>query len=302
MLHPARLPSPEPEARVMRAVASPSVRRLARDHGIDPDELALSLGRQTIGREDILAAAHGIPPDSDWDVDHAEWGPVTTRPLDRPARIATDRLTAAWQAIPAVTHHDLADLTRIEATRARLKSDGVRITALAFHVAVLARCLKEHPTFNASLSADGTSLVLKGYVHIGIAAATKRGLVVPVIRNADQKRLLAIAAELADLAERARERRIRPEEMGGASMTISSLGRSGGRSFTPIVNPPELAILGISRTEIRPHWDGQEFVPRTMVPLDLTYDHRAINGADAAAFMTRYRELLADPDMLLTLR
>ena len=284
----------------MRAVASPSVRRLARESGIDPDMLAERLGRQTIGREDIIAGAPPVPPkQTDWDVDHSLWGPVTSTTLDRPARLAQGRLTVARQSIPAVTHHDHADVTRIEATRARLKAEGVRITALAFHVAVLARCLKEYPTFNASLAADGRELVLKGYVHIGIAASTPRGLVVPVIRNADQKRLQDIKAVLA---ERARKRRIRPEEMGGASMTISSLGRTGGRSFTPIVNPPELAILGISRTEIRPHWDGREFVPRPVTPLDLSYDHRVINGADAAAFMTRYRELLADPDILLALR
>ena len=288
----------------MRAVASPSVRRLARELGVDMDALAKNLGRETIAREDVLAGSGAAPAASAskyWEVDHSAWGPVTEETLNRTARAALANLTAAQQLIPAVTHHESADVTRIEATRARLRSEGVRITALAFHVAVLAWCLKEFPRFNASLSPDCKKLILKGYVHIGIAVDTPHGLIVPVVRNADQKRVSDISVELSDLADRARARRLRPGEMGGGSMTISSLGGIGGESFTPIVNPPELAILGISRIEIRPVWDGGSFVPTPTVPLDLTYDHRVINGADAARFLVRYRELLRDPDSLLTL-
>lgn len=285
----------------MGAIASPSVRKLALEKGVDIDALAQRLGRETIGREDILGG--GSPPPGAgaayWEVDHAEFGPVTTEPLPRMARLAAANLTAAAQLIPSVTHHDSADVSRIEALRKALKAEGRRVTALAFHVAVLARCLTEFPRFNASLSADGANLILKGYVHIGIAVDTPQGLAVPVVRDADQRSVGEISETLADLANRARARRIRPEEMGGASMTISSLGGIGGEAFTPIVNPPEVAILGLTRTEIRPVWDGTSFQPVPMVPLDLTYDHRVINGADAARFLVRYRELIADPDKLL---
>jgi pyruvate dehydrogenase E2 component (dihydrolipoamide acetyltransferase) len=171
---------------------------------------------------------------------------------------------------------------------------------LAFHVAVLARCLKEYKIFNSSLSADGQNLILKSYVNIGIAVDTPQGLIVPVIRNADQKRIQEVSDEILDLGARARARRIRATEMGGASMSISSLGGIGGEAFSPIVNPPEVAVLGITRTEMRPVWDGQNFVPRRMVPLDLSYDHRVINGADAARFLDRYRYLISNADDLVT--
>jgi len=285
----------------MGAIASPSVRKLALEKGVDIDALAARLGRETIAREDILG---GTTPTQGtgaqyWEVDHSAYGPVTTEPLSRMAKLAAANLTAATQLIPAVTHHDSADVSRIESLRKSLKTEGVRVTALAFHVAVLARCLREFPRFNASLSADGNSLILKDYVHVGIAADTPHGLMVPVIRDADRLSVGEISEAISDLAERARTRRIRPEEMGGASMSISSLGGIGGEAFTPIVNPPEVAILGITRTGMRPVWDGSAFRPVPMVPLDLSYDHRVINGADAARFLARYRELIADPDKLL---
>ncbi len=285
----------------MGAIASPSVRKLALEKGVNIDALAARLGRETIAREDVLGDAAPGPASRTryWDIDHSEFGPVTTEPISRMAKLAAENLTAAAQLIPAVTHHDSADVGRIEALRNALKTEGARVTVLAFHVAVLARCLKEFPRFNASLSADGSMLILKGYVHIGVAVDTPHGLVVPVIRDADRLSVGEISEMIADLAERARARRIRPEEMGGASMTISSLGGIGCEAFTPIVNPPEVAILGITRTELRPVWDGERFHPVPMVPLDLTYDHRVINGADAARFLARYRALIADPDKLL---
>ena len=282
----------------MGATVSPSVRRLAMNKGIDIDALAARLGRETITRDDVLGGASVLPAGAsvsnvNWDVDHSLYGPVSHRPLNRMAQVASKNLTAAQQLIPAVTHHDSADVTRIEATRAQLREDGIRITALAFHVVVLARCLKEYENFNASLTADGQNLTLKSYVD------TPQGLIVPVIRNADQKCIQEISNEISDLALRARARRIRATEMGGASMSISSLGGIGGEAFSPIVNPPEVAILGITRTDIRPVWDGQDFVPRRMVPLDLSYDHRVINGADAAHFLSRYRYLISNVDDLI---
>jgi pyruvate/2-oxoglutarate dehydrogenase complex dihydrolipoamide acyltransferase (E2) component len=281
-------------------IASPSVRSLAGNMGIDLAALATRLGRTHLTREDVLgiAAPVAAPKPAMPIVDHAAFGPIHEEPLSRFARIAAANLTAA-AAIPAVTHHDSCDATRVEALRASLRRDGRRLTALAFHVAVLARCLREFPRFNASLSSDGERLILKDYVHIGIAVDTPHGLNVPVIRNADQLRLGEIGEAITDLAGRAQERRIRPTELGGASMSISNLGGIGGEAFTPIVNPPELAILGITRTEMRPIWDGTAFVPRPMVPLDLTYDHRVLNGADAARFLARYRTLFAAPEELL---
>ncbi|MGB8813142.1 MAG: 2-oxo acid dehydrogenase subunit E2 [Paracoccaceae bacterium] len=281
-------------------VASPSVRSLAANMGVDLAGLATRLGRTHISREDVLGttAAQTGPKPATAPVDHATFGPVREEALSRFAKVAAANLTAA-AAIPTVTHHDSCDATRVEALRASLRRDGRRLTALAFHVAVLARCLREHPRFNASLSADGNQLILKDYVHIGIAVDTPHGLNVPVIRNADQMRLSQIGEAITDLAERAQDRRVRPSELGGASMSISNLGGIGGEAFTPIVNPPELAILGITRTEMRPVWDGTSFVARPMVPLDLTYDHRVLNGADAARFLARYRALFAAPEDLL---
>jgi pyruvate dehydrogenase E2 component (dihydrolipoamide acetyltransferase) len=236
-------------------------------------------------------------------VDHAQYGPVTEEPMSRFAKVAARNLAAAQALIPAVTHHDRADVSAIEALRAAWKAEaqarGLKLTALAFHVAALARALRAFPKFNASLSADGETLILKGYVHVGIAVDTEHGLMVPVIRDADRKGLWSIAAEIGDLAARAQARKIGPEEMGGASMTITNLGGIGGTGFTPIVNPPEVAILGITRTETVTVWDGDTPRPVPMVPLDLSYDHRVINGADAARFLARYAALIADPRNML---
>ncbi|MBD3678680.1 MAG: 2-oxo acid dehydrogenase subunit E2 [Rhodobacteraceae bacterium] len=290
-------------------IASPSVRRLAQEKGVDLEERARTLGRTTIGPEDIeggtapAAAASASADTSYWDVDHAAYGPVTEEPMSRFALVAARNLAAAQSLIPAVTHHDRADVSAIEALRKAWKPEaqarGVKLTALAFHAAALARCLRAFPRFNASLSADGQTLILKDYVHIGIAVDTAHGLMVPVIRDADRKGLWQIAAEIADLASRAQARKIGPDEMGGASMTITNLGGIGGTAFTPIVNPPEVAILGITRTETVTAWDGDTPRPVPMVPLDLSYDHRVINGADAARFLSHYAGLIADPRRMM---
>jgi pyruvate dehydrogenase E2 component (dihydrolipoamide acetyltransferase) len=287
--------------------ASPSTRRLALQKGVDLEEHAKRLGRTTIGPEDLDGGAAAVPAaagdTSYWDVDHAQYGPVTEEPMSRFARVAAQNLAAAQALIPAVTHHDRADVSAIEGLRAAWKAEaqarGVKLTSLAFHVAALARVLRAFPRFNASLTPDGETLVLKDYVHIGIAVDTPHGLMVPVLRDADRKGLWAIAEEIGSLAARAQARKIGPDEMGGASMTISNLGGIGGTAFTPIVNPPELAILGITRTETITVWEGDTPRPVPMVPLDLSYDHRVINGADAARFLARYATLIADPRHML---
>lgn len=287
--------------------AAPSVRARALEKGIDLEKLARDTGRTTIGREDldggIAAAAVPAGDKSYWDVDHGQYGPVHEEPLSRFAQAASANLGAANALIPQVTHHDRADMTAIEAFRLRLKPEaqarGVRLTALAFQLKGLARTLRAFPRFNASLRPDGKTLVLKDYVHVGLAVDTPHGLMVPVIRDADRKGLWQIAGEISDLAARAQARKIAPDEMGGASMTISALGGIGGTAFTPIVNPPELAILGITRTETVTVWDGDTPRPVPMVPLDLSYDHRVINGADAARFLNHLSGLLADPRRMM---
>ncbi len=283
-------------------IASPSVRKLAQEMGVDLKSRAKSLGRTTLAAEDLKgdpAPESATVGTSYWDVDHRQYGPVTEEPLSRFAQVASRNLAAAQSIIPAVTHHERADVSAVEAFRKTLRSEaqsrGVKLTALAFHVAALARNLIAFPRFNASLLADGQTLVLKGYVHIGIAVDTPHGLMVPVIRDVDTKGLWQIAAEVNELASRAQDRKIGPDEMGGASMTITNLGGIGGTAFTPIVNPPEVAILGITRIETVTFWNGDTPRPVPMVPLDLSYDHRVINGADAARFMVQYARLISDP-------
>ncbi len=287
-------------------IASPSTRRKALEQGVDLNTRAKELGRTTLGPEDlssVVAPTASAGDTSYWDVDHSAYGPVTEEPMSRFAQVAARNLGAANALIPQVTHHDRADISAIEALRkawrAEAQARGMKLTALAFHVMALARCLRDFPRFNASLSPDGKTLVLKDYVHIGIAVDTPHGLMVPVIRNADHKGLWQISAEIADLATRAQARKIKPDEMGGACMTISNLGGIGGLGFTPIVNPPELAILGVTRTETVTLWDGDIPRPTPMVPLDLSYDHRVINGAEAARYTARYTGYIALPQQMV---
>lgn len=285
-------------------IASPSVRALALQKGIDLAKLARDSGRTTLTHDDLNGGMKKAPSDSSyWDVDHSQYGPVNEEPLSRFARVASANLAAAQALIPAVTHHDRADASAIEALRLSLKPEaqarGVKLTALAFQAKALACTLKEFSRFNASLSADGKTLIRKNFVHIGIAVDTEHGLMVPVVRDVDHKGVWTIAEEISDLAKRAQSRKVRPDEMSGASMTITNLGGIGGTAFTPIVNPPEVAILGITKTEITPVWDGEAFQPRPMIPLDLSYDHRVINGAEAARFMAYLCNLLADPRRML---
>ena len=289
----------------MDVIASPSTRKLALELGLDIEELAIRLGRKTISQDDLkqkkVLITEGVTSDAlkYWDVDHTRWGKIKTEPLNKTASVALTNLMAANKIIPSVTHHDSGKIDRIEKLRKNFKNENKKITQLAFHVLVLAKCLSSFPRFNSSLSTDFKHLILKDYINIGIAVDTPFGLVVPVIRNVNLLNLSEVSQKLVDFADRAQRKRLRPNELGGASMTISSLGGIGGESFTPIVNPPEVAILGISKMDIRPVWDGEKFIPSAEVPLDLTYDHRIINGAEAARFLKYYTTLLDRPEELV---
>jgi pyruvate dehydrogenase E2 component (dihydrolipoamide acetyltransferase) len=226
-------------------------------------------------------------------VDFARFGPVEAKPLSRIRKISAANLARNWVMIPHVTQHDEADITDLEAFRVKLNQEQpVKVTLLALLMKATVSALQAHPELNASL--DGESLVLKRYYHLGFAADTPHGLLVPVLRDADQKGVLQIARELAELAAKAREGKLSPAEMQGGSFSISSLGGIGGTAFTPIINAPEVAILGVSRAATRPHWDGERFVPRLLLPLSLSYDHRVVDGALGARFLAHLAGLLAD--------
>jgi len=308
---PPTLPPPVERAGLALPHASPAIRRFARELGAPLSQIRGSGTKGRILKEDIKAwvqqslsapaPAGGIPALPE--IDFSPFGEVETRPLSRIAKLSGAHLQRAWLNIPHVTHHDEADITDLEAFRRSLKPDaekaGVRVTVLGFAVAILARALAEFPTFNASLHPDGKHLIVKKYCNIGIAVDTPHGLVVPVIKGADRKGVLALAAEMGALSERARTGRLQVEEMRGGCISISSIGGIGGTAFTPIVNAPEVAILGITRARMTPVWDGAEFRPRLMLPLDLSYDHRVIDGAEAARFTARLVELFGDVRRLL---
>src|SRR5690606_21995098 len=237
------------------------------------------------------------------DVDFAKFGEIETRPLTRVQRISGARLHASWVNLPHVTQHDEADITALEETRGSLQAQaaerGIRLTPLAFILRARVLALEEFPHFKSSLSKDGQSLVVKRYTHLGFAVDTEHGLVVPVIRDADRKDIYEIATELGETSARARDGKLRPEDMQGGVFTVSSLGGIGGTFFTPIINAPEVAILGVSRSQWRPVWQDGQFVPRLMLPLSLSYDHRVIDGADAVRFTTRLAETLGKVERLV---
>jgi pyruvate dehydrogenase E2 component (dihydrolipoamide acetyltransferase) len=309
---PGALP-PIDEASFGKAHASPSVRKFARELGVNLIQVRGSGAKGRVLHEDVkayvkailtgqAAPAGGALPKLP-SVDFARYGAIEVTPLSRVRRISGPRLQAAWLNIPHVTQHDEADITALEARRAAMKSaaeaDGVKLTPLAFIIRACVLALQAFPDFNASLGEDGTALIHKKYHHIGFAADTPQGLVVPVIRDADRKSLLEIARELATLSARAREGKLSAEEMRGGSFTVSSLGGIGGTFFTPIVNPPEVAILGAGRAAQRPVWQGDAFVPRLILPLSLSYDHRVIDGASGVRFTSFLVQALADPDRLV---
>lgn len=312
---PARGLPPIEEAGFSRAHASPSVRRFARELGVDLGRVKGSGRKGRVTQDDVkafvkAAMSAGVTPAAVGgalpavpEVDFAAFGPVEVQPLNRIQRISGPRLHASWVNVPHVTQHDEADITALEELRASLKETaaaaGVKLTPLAFIMRACATVLAAFPRFNASLDAAGQNLVLKEYLHIGFAADTDNGLVVPVIRDVDRKDLYEIARELGSLSEKARAGRLAAAEMQGGCFTISSLGGIGGTAFTPIVNAPELAILGVSRSQMKPVWQGGEFVPRLMLPLSLSYDHRVIDGAAAARFTVALSTALANPRALL---
>jgi pyruvate dehydrogenase E2 component (dihydrolipoamide acetyltransferase) len=295
------------------AHASPSIRRFARELGVD---LAQVRGTGTKGRiteQDVKAhvkrlltqgtGAAGAALPRVPAVDFAAFGPVERQPLSRIQKISGPRLHASWVNLPHVTQFDEADITGMEATRAKLKDEatarGIKLTPLAFVMRACVQALQAFPHFGASLDADAGELVIKKYVHVGFAADTPNGLVVPVVRDADRKDVFELARELAVLSEKARAGKLAAAEMQGGVFTISSLGGIGGTAFTPIINAPEVAILGVSRASHRPVYENGTFVPRLMLPLSLSYDHRVIDGADAVRFTTFVAKALADVQGLL---
>ena len=306
---------PSDEAGFARAHASPSVRKLARELGVDLAQVKGTGVKNRILHDDVKAfvkailtgqtvvpgAAAALPQTPV--IDFAKFGEIALEPLTRIQKISGPRLQASWINLPHVTQHDLADITELEARRQTLKGPakerGISLTPLAFVIKATIAALKAFPTVNASLAEDGENLVFKRYCHIGFAADTEQGLMVPVIRDADQKDIYELAQELGELSKAAREGKLKAAQLQGASFTISSLGGIGGTAFTPIVNAPEVAILGVSRSTMTPVWDGEKFVPRLMLPLSFSYDHRVIDGAMAVRFTTCLGQALGDVDTLL---
>jgi pyruvate dehydrogenase E2 component (dihydrolipoamide acetyltransferase) len=291
--------------------AGPAVRKLARQLGVDLARITGTGPRQRILQEDVhgwvkqrlsqpapVAVASGAGLPALPEIDFSRFGPVERVELNKLRKVAASNLHRSWLTIPHVTQHDEADITALEAFRqsenARLSKEGVKLTMLAFLVRACAVALEKFPRFNSSLSVDGETLIEKRYIHIGVAVETENGLMVPVLRDANRKGVVEIAAEVAELASRARNRKLTPADMQGGTFSISSLGGIGGTAFTPIVNWPEVAILGVSKSDMKPRWNGQEFEPRLMLPLSLSYDHRVIDGADAARFITFLNQLLTD--------
>ncbi len=300
------------------APASPAVRRLARILGVDLNRVTPTGRKGRITKDDCNAyikqavtaqqqgkgsSGNGLDLLPDPEIDFEKFGPITKEPLSRINKISAQNLSRNWVKIPHVTFYDEADITDLEAFRkakkAQAEKAGVKLTPLAFLIKAAAKALQMYPRFNSSLSNDGENLIIKEYFNIGFAADTPKGLVVPVIKNADQKSIFEISSEVATLAGKAKDGKLKPEEMKGATFTISSLGVLGTTAFTPIINMPEVAILGVSKSQTKPVWDGSEFQPRTMLPLSLSTDHRVIDGALAAKFLTQYNAFLEDLRELL---
>jgi pyruvate dehydrogenase E2 component (dihydrolipoamide acetyltransferase) len=305
--------SPVTDDNVVKPHASPGVRKFARELGVDLHKVRGSGPKQRITLEDVqayvkgvIAAASAPAAASDggaalglipWPkVDFAKFGPIEPKPLSRIKKLSGANLHRNWVMIPHVTNNDEADITDLEEFRVSLNKEsdktGVKYTMLGFLIKAVVAALKQHPEFNASL--DGDQLVYKKYYHIGFAADTPNGLMVPVLKDADKKGLSEIARETSELAKKARDGKLSPAEMQGGTFSISSLGGIGGTSFTPIINAPEVAILGVSKGYMKPVWNGKEFEPRLMLPLSLSYDHRVIDGAAGARFNNVLRSLLSD--------
>ena len=293
--------------------ASPSVRKFARELGVDLGLVRGSGPKGRVLKEDVKSftkavmsgdrifgkeSINEIPP-----VDFSKFGPVESKPLSRLKKLGGQNLSRSWVNIPHVTQFDEADITDLEEFRKSMqdeaKQHGAKLTLLSFLIKASVVALKEFPEFNASLSPDGEELILKNYFHIGFAVNTDQGLMVPVLKDADKKGIYQIAKELADLAQKARDKKISPAEMQGGCFTISSLGHIGGTGFTPIINPPEVAILGVSKAVMRPVYINKEFIPRLVLPYSLSYDHRVIDGVAGAQFTQCLHEVLTDIRQIL---
>lgn len=289
--------------------AGPAVRRLAREMGVGLAKIKGSGPKGRISKDDLKAfvktqltnkssgvAGAGIPPIAE--IDFSKFGEINIEPLTKIHKLTAANMLRNWLNVPHVTQFDEVDISDMEDFRQSLKAEaekrGVKITPLPFLLKAVAKALTEHPKLNASLHADGEHMVYKNYVHIGMAVDTPAGLMVPVLRDVDTKSIWELAEETASLAQKAKNRKLSPAQMQGSCFTISSLGGIGGQGFTPIVNAPEVGILGVSKLAVKPVWNGSEFVPRKMLPVSLSYDHRAINGVDAGRFLTYLGELLAD--------
>ncbi len=292
--------------------AGPAVRKMAREIGLDLVMVPGSGPKGRIQKIDVktfikdalqnkvpaavATTGAGIPAIPE--IDFSRFGEITIEKLSKMHKVTSANMHRSWLNVPHVTQFDEVDITDLEGFRKDLKSEaeqvGVKVTPLPFLLKACAAALKANPKFNASLHADGENMVFKNYIHIGIAVDTPAGLMVPVIRDVDKKSIFELAAESAELAQKAKDRKLKPDEMQGGCFTISSLGSMGGTGFTPIVNAPEVGILGVSKLDIKPRWNGSEFEPRKMLPLSLSYDHRAVNGADAGKFMVFLNSVLAD--------
>ncbi len=310
---PPVAPSPVDEAGFRKAYASPSVRKFARELGADLGQISGSGNKGRILKEDVTAFVKkvmtaggpggglGVAPMPE--IDFSQFGDIESQPLTRINRLTGQFLHRNWVTVPHVTQFDEADITELETFRKQLneehKNEGTRVTVLAFLMKALVSALKEYPRFNSSLDATGENLVLKKYIHIGVAVDTPDGLVVPVIRDCDRKSLIELAGELIEISGKARDRKLSPADMSGGCISISSLGGIGGTAFTPIVNAPEVAILGVSRAQMKPVYRDGEFEPRLILPLSLSYDHRVIDGADGARFTSFLSKVLSDTRRLL---
>jgi pyruvate dehydrogenase E2 component (dihydrolipoamide acetyltransferase) len=300
------------EVTFSKAYATPSVRKFARELGVDLGRVEGSGRKGRITREDVqnfvkralsqpASGGLGVAPMPE--IDFSQWGEVETQPLSKINKLTGEFLHRNWVTVPHVTQFDEADITDMEKFRkemaAEYKDKGIKITPLVFMMKAVVSALREFPRFNSSLDSTGENLILKQYFNIGIAVDTPDGLVVPVVQDVDRKSLVDLAEELGQISVKAREKKLKPSDMQGGSITISSLGGIGGTKFTPIVNAPEVAILGVSRSKMQPVWNGKEFEPRLMLPLSLSYDHRVIDGADGARFTTFLSRVLSDTRRLL---
>lgn len=296
------------ETRFSKAYASPSVRKFARELGVDLGKVEGTSRKGRINREDVKGfvkktltskssdSSLGVKPMPE--IDFSQFGEIEIKSLSKINKLTGEFLHRNWVTVPHVTQFDEADITEMEAFRKQMgkemEKEGIKITPLAFIIRAVVASLKTYPRFNSSLDANGDNLILKKYFNIGVAVDTPNGLVVPVIKDADQKSLIEISQEIRELAVKARDKTLKPSDMKGGNFSISSLGGIGGTKFTPIVNAPEVAVLGVSRSKMEPQWDGNEFKPRLMLPLSLSYDHRVIDGADAARFTTHLSKMLSD--------